>query len=119
MLPEEQDSLIHSWLTIQRHWWAYESLENLCRENPEGAWPTVLALVAAADTDELLSAVAAGPLEDLLDAHPSEFIEILEALAPEDQKLRQALANIWLSEHEEALLQRYIALGCQFVAARK
>ena len=119
MLPEEQDSLIHSWLTIQRHWWAYESLDDLCRENPEGAWPVVLALVAAADTDELLSNVAAGPLEYLLDGHPCEFIERVEELAPQDPKFGKALANVRLSEHEEALLQQYIALGCQFVATRK
>ncbi len=116
MLTEEQQSLVNSWLTFKRHWWAFETLDNMCRDNPEEAWLIVVALVAAADPEDLLGDIGAGPLEDLLSEHGAAFVERAEAAARTNPRFAKALSNVWLSEKDSEAAQRLLAIGCQFVA---
>lgn len=92
MLTEDQQSLVQSWLTFKRHWWAFDALDDLCRDNPEKAWLVVAALVDAADTEELLGAVGAGRGRSricCLSTEPPSLIErkLRYALMPNLQQL--------------------------------
>ena len=119
MPTEDQESLVHSWLTFKRHWWAFDALDNLCRDSPEKAWLVVAALVEAADTEELLGAVGAGPLEDILSEHGATFVDRAETEAHTNTRFAAALRNVWLSEHESETAKRLLAIGCQYVAPEK
>lgn len=116
MPTEDQESLVQSWLTFKRHWWAFDALDDLCRDNPEKAWLVVAALVEAADTEELLGAVGAGPLEDLLSEHGATFVDRAETEARTNAKFAAALRNVWLSEQGSETTKRLLAIGCQYVA---
>ena len=79
MSPQDPKEIARSWLTVQRHWWAYEAVCHLCKSQPHEALGLVLELVNMADSSELLEDVGAGPLEDLLRAHGSKVIHQIEA----------------------------------------
>jgi hypothetical protein len=56
LTAEEQVKLAESWLTVQRHWWAWDAINRLCDEAPLDAWPIILRLIELADDEELLTA---------------------------------------------------------------
>ena len=68
---------------------------DLVRRDPEAGWVLILELIAAAENDELLANVAAGPLEDLLVHDAEKFIERIELEARRDQKFRRCLTGVW------------------------
>jgi hypothetical protein len=110
-----QRKLVEAWLTFQRNWWAYEALDRLCAAHPEEAWPLVLALINAADTDELLDSIGAGPLEDLIDKHGDRMIDRIEAAARDNPHLRLALKSVLLRDEASEVARRFVALGCEGV----
>jgi len=116
MSEEARSSLIEAWLTFQRNWWAYEAMEHLCRNEPHECWITLLELLDAADTDDLLGDIAAGPLEDFLRLHGLQFVSKVEQEATANAKLRLALAGVWLPRSDDATTERLVRLGCQLVA---
>lgn len=75
--------------------WAINTLDDLVREYPERAWNTLWVLIERASTDEILSIIAAGPLEDLLCEHGSQFIAQVEKIACESTRFRRCLAGVW------------------------
>jgi hypothetical protein len=111
--------LIAAWLAMQRNWWSHEAMEHLCREQPEECWPTLLSLLDAADTEELLGDIAAGPLEDFLKHHGPQFVGRVEQEAMTNAKLRIALASVWLPRSGDATTGRLVQLGCQMVAPQE
>jgi hypothetical protein len=73
---------------------AGERLRRLVDEDRDTAWRVILRLIELAD-DPLLGRVGAGPLEDLLRGHGSEFIAKVERLAAVDTRFREALRSVW------------------------
>ena len=76
---------------------AHAQLDELVSDEPERAWPVICEIVrrvAPADED-ILSYVAAGPLEDLLVRHANTFIDRIEELARRDAHFRRALSGVW------------------------
>ena len=76
--------------------WAFDELVTTLWEDPERVWLVVLSLVKLASPDQL-GAVAAGPLEHLIDDHAPAFIDRIEDRAAADSRFRDALAAIWLN----------------------
>jgi hypothetical protein len=111
---DEQLRLAESWLTVQRNWWASDSIDRLCHEAPLDAWPIILRMVELADDDELLESIGAGPLEDLLEKHAVIFLDDIESRVARDARFRKALSSVWLSERQSAVAKRLLELGCQF-----
>ena len=74
---------------------AWDQMRNLLANDPEGAWQVIQALVRRCIRDEVLAYIAAGPLEDLLCAHPLVFIDRVESLARTDLHFRRALSGVW------------------------
>lgn len=77
------------------HFWAYNEMVHLMRDDPDAAWWITVELVARASDDATLGYVAAGPLEDLLCQHPYVIIDRVEGRARQDARFRKALAGVW------------------------
>jgi hypothetical protein len=115
MGPEEQSRIAESWLTVQRHWWAWDSLNRLCDEAPLDAWPIIVRLVEMADNDELLEDIGAGPVEELLRKHGPLLLNDVQTLAASDPRFRQVLSHVWLAERDSEVAKSLLDLGCQVV----
>lgn len=91
---------------------------------PELAWPIILALVEAAPNHEAIAFVAAGPLEDLVQNYGDEFGDRIVERARDDAAFRSALRGVWGWERVseslrtrifELLGARDLAIGFLFV----
>jgi hypothetical protein len=81
--------------------WAFGDVLEQCGSLERGVEIT-LKLINSADDELYLAYVAAGPLEDILKWHGSAAIPYIEGAATESDKVRQALAGVWLSSADEA-----------------
>lgn len=83
-----------------------QSMIELPQDRPELAWDVIKHAVRQYSEEELFSVqkleaqrvvgmVAAGPLEDVLGFHGSEFIDRIEADAARDRRMAWALGGVW------------------------
>lgn len=77
------------------NFWAYEQIDELREEDPEACWRIIQVILHLDSSDEILSNLAAGPVEDLLGSHGEKFIERIETAASEDASFRKLLAAVW------------------------
>ena len=94
--------------------WAWEQVQGEVRSGDLGrAYNVTMLLAKAATTDDELSYVAAGPLEDLVDGYGNEALDRLERACDEDTRLQFALSGVWLTpdspvlEHWQGLMVKY------------
>jgi hypothetical protein len=118
MFTPDHKQIAESWLTIQRHWWAYDAVRHLCESEPKEALALILVMVEMADQPLLLKDIRAGPLEDLLVKRGADVIAEVEARARDNAPLRTVLSHVWISDGSGALNQRLVALGCRVVPIR-
>jgi len=102
--------LRHSYHHAPEDFWAWEELTETVHDDPERAWPVILALVALAQPDRL-EYVGAGPLEHLIENHDQAFIDRINAQAASDPRFRETLASVWLNRryHPPAIVARLVA----------
>lgn len=77
--------------------WAVMELDDLATHMPERAWPLILELVKDPLPDNAFGALAAGPLEDLIEYHGPAFIDRIETEARRDPNFRRLLGGVWES----------------------
>ncbi len=65
--------------------------------DPEDAWKAILLILAKAPPDRVLSALAAGPLEDLIDSAGPQVIDRIELTARQSPEFRSLLSGVWES----------------------
>jgi hypothetical protein len=116
----ELDKLFRVWFRYQlaergddADWWAVEALIALGDE-PDLTleWRVIRRLSVGADgaSEELLGAIGAGPLEDLLRRHGEEAMDLIEPAADGIPALLTALGNVWCwDEPFRSRLDRYLA----------
>jgi hypothetical protein len=80
------------------HFSAWQRLNDLVRDDPEKAWRIVQEIWSLDQTELILANVAAGPVEDLLRLHGTEFIARVEQLARRDPVLKKLLGAVWSSD---------------------
>ena len=78
----------------RHNYWAWTVFQELIDHKPEVAWPMLLELIRLAP-DEHLDGIAAGPLEDFIARHGQRVIDVLEAEAAQNPRLRRTLAGVW------------------------
>ena len=78
----------------RHNFWAWTVLETLVEDRPDVAWPMLLELIRRAP-DEHLDSIAAGPLEDFIAKHAARVIDVIEAEAARNGRLRLTLAGVW------------------------
>lgn len=61
----------------------------------EDAWITIIEVLSLTPSDEVLSVLAAGPLEDLIAYCGPQFIDRIEIKARQDADFRKLLNGVW------------------------
>ena len=79
------------------HLAAYEFMVELVGETAELCWSGILEIVERRPSERVLGMVAAGLMEDLLDASGAAFIDRIEAQACADPVFRRMLDGVWQS----------------------
>lgn len=74
--------------------------------DPEVVWQAVLRIMQRELTDQQVSSLAAGPVEDLLALHGARFIERIEAEAQRSSAFAHVLHGVWRRGMSEEIWQR-------------
>lgn len=82
---------------------------DICREDPEAAWSFVLCTLADSRSDDVLSILAAGPMEDLLAKHGDRVIERVEFEAHRNPRFAMLLGGVWKNVIDDAIWKRVTA----------
>jgi hypothetical protein len=86
-----------NWTTLaDEDFWAWEAVVELCRDLQKG-FDICLRLINSSEDDLYLAYVAAGPVEDLIKWHGASAVNLFELPAQNSEKIRQAIAGVWLS----------------------
>jgi hypothetical protein len=89
--------------------WAYESMLELHKANPQGAMDMTFWLIEACETDAQLQYVVAGPVEDLLWSGSEErFATFADACNRSPKVLRAMTMLAW--EEEDPMFSKWKAL---------
>lgn len=108
------EELLSAWFTYHQTSWGFDKVWKLTGSDPDRLWELIQDMITAALDNDTLGYIGAGPLEDLLSAHGSTFIERIAEFAKVNAKFRVALAGVWKSDMSEELWQRVTnALGEQ------
>jgi hypothetical protein len=78
-------------------------------DDPQQAWEIILKLIEASQSREALTAVAAGPLRQLMDAYFDDYIERVKEEAENNQGLSYALSYVFI--HDKMHLEQLLQLG--------
>lgn len=103
-------NLLMTWTSHFRTFEAWEEVNSIVSEEPEAAWKLIQEMVALAPDDLALAALAAGPLEDLLNDHPKPFVRLAAALARTDGRFHKCLGDVWgLEGQDEKIVSSALA----------
>ena len=97
----DTSKLTQSWIEFQHTKnqdleWSNDDFIDLANENPEVAWECILLVIETEPTDEILSILAEGPLEDLLAEHGPKFIDRIEAVSKENIVFARLIKHVWV-----------------------
>lgn len=81
--------------------WSVNRFFELGNEHPEICWNAILAILYREPSEKVKDLLAAGPLEDLIDAHGEEYIEVIEEEAKDNPEFRKLLRGVWESSTPE------------------
>ena len=88
--------------------WTFDLLVEAAESDPELCWRLIEAVVARDADEQVLAALAAGPMEDLLVHHGPAFIERIEAKAGQNPLFRHLLAGVWRNTIAQAIWDRVL-----------
>lgn len=81
--------------------WSVNKFFELVNEYPETCWNAILEILHREPSEKVKDILAAGPLEDLIDTHGEEYIELIEEEAKINSKFRELLRGVWESSTPE------------------
>jgi hypothetical protein len=103
----DEDKLVEDWIRFQHLRrqrepfesviWAHAALDDICDRNPRGCLSLIRKIVARDSSDMIISALAAGPLEDLLTRHGPSMIDDICSASEEDPRIGSMLSGVWRS----------------------
>ena len=115
-MPQKVDEIARTWIEYQElsdgskkvdeKFWAVDALQSITDNDPELLWQIILLIYGQVTSEESLGALAAGPLEDLLATHGEAFIDRIEKIAMEDQKMRRVLSGVWQNAMSDKIWAR-------------
>ena len=113
--------LAKAWIAVHRatedspqyqgNFWAYNVMCDLCIEDPGAALTVVEEILRRDESNEIISNVAAGPLEDLLVRHGEQLISRIEVLAKGDERFRKMLGAVWKNDIPDHVWKRVRAIA--------
>jgi hypothetical protein len=92
----EQMMLASEWLDHFGSTWAWDDVNELVQEKPDAAWELILLMSAYAPDYGILSAIAAGPLEDFVHEHGDAYAAQLSQEAARNGRFRACLRATYL-----------------------
>lgn len=104
MRPPTVDELESEWLSGEDRTMADGLLEPFA--DPEAVWQAVLRSIQRKLTEEQISLLAAGPIEDLLARYGAQFIERIEAEAQRSPAFAHVLGGVWRRDIPQEIWQR-------------
>jgi hypothetical protein len=118
---DELDNIADAWIRLhhlpeeseehERNFWAFMRLSDLIRSDPEAAWSVIEKMLERDTSDVILSNVGAGPLENLLVAHGTRFIDRIEKRAKSDTTFKKVLGTVWKNAMSEDVWLRVKAVA--------
>lgn len=100
-LPNSMSKIVSAWCVYSQTFWAFDQLMEMIGSAPGQALDIIVDILNNAPNDEIISIVAAGPLESLLVANGIELKEQIHTYAIFNNNLRTALARIWLDPESD------------------
>jgi hypothetical protein len=88
----------------------FDEFDWIVREYPEYGWKAILAALKDDRLVPYLGTLAAGPLEDLLGHHGTQFIDRVEAEARADPRFAWLLGGVWQFTMSEEVWSRVQAV---------
>lgn len=108
MNKEKHNNIAAAWIALHQskegsdqyksNFWAYESLSDLCDDEPEHCLNVICTILNQTDDDLVLANLAAGPLEDLLAKHGTMVVNQIKHEAKNSMKFRKILGAVWRNE---------------------
>ena|ERR1035437_5310286 len=102
--PPTVDELVSKWLSGDDSTMADAIVPPLA--DPEAAWEAVLRIMQHELSEEQISLLAAGPVEDLLAWHGAQFIDRIEAEAQRSPAFAHVLGGVWRRDFPQEIWQR-------------
>lgn len=93
----------------EKLFWTFDLLVEAAHNDPELCWRLILAVLASDSDEHMIAALAAGPLEDLLTQHGTDFIERVESKAAQNPLFRRMLAGVWRNAIAQDVWDRVLA----------
>ncbi|NIP38979.1 MAG: hypothetical protein GWO07_09610 [Candidatus Dadabacteria bacterium] len=75
--------------------WTFEKFDELNSENPQACWEALLEILTRMPKDEIEGMMAAGILEDFIDSHGQEFVDIIVNEAKRNSRLATLLGGVY------------------------
>jgi hypothetical protein len=99
----DRQNLIHNWIEFQRTGkpeleWSNDDLIDLANENPEAAWERIIQIIDLEASEQIITSLAGGPMEDLLAEHGTKFLNRIEALSGNNLVFARLIKQIWIDE---------------------
>jgi hypothetical protein len=106
MNEEEINKLANAYIELHKarnikdddsNWWAFEKFIQVGTEelSSKDCLNTILVILEKKPPDKVMSVLAAGPLEDLIDRCGEEVIDNIERLARQNPKFKNLLGGVW------------------------
>ncbi|WP_185234336.1 DUF6869 domain-containing protein [Teredinibacter franksiae] len=88
---EQNNRLIDDWITNQKTFWAWEKLHQITDRSHDEAWLLVIEIAKRSDSEDVLGALAAGPMEDMLTAFGDYYYELILQASSRCKNFKKAL----------------------------
>ena len=95
----------------ESQFWTFDIFANASLEDPDLCWTMILAVLARDQSDEVLSSIAAGPMEELLAEHGPRMLPLVEAKWRQDAIFRRMLHGVWRHGMKQEVWARVQALN--------
>ncbi len=99
---KEREELINAWIeyhnpttTKDELFWAYQKLrDTLYFEGHEYTWDIIMDIFQRTDSKDVLAALAAGIVEDIITTHEEIYFDRVSKLAKKSDKFKMLLAGV-------------------------
>ena len=102
--PPTVDEIVSNWFSGDGSTMADAIVPPLA--DPEAAWQAVHRIMQHELSEEQISSLAAGPIEDLLDWHGAQFIDRIEVEAQRNPAFAHVLGGVWRRNTSPEIWQR-------------
>jgi hypothetical protein len=105
-MPFSVNEVAEDWLRQSQRTDGDTTMYDVVHDEPEVAWTAILQILARPLTQDQISILAGGPLEDLLAVHGPQFIERIEHEAAQNPRFNHLLGGVWQNQMPPEIWER-------------